>query len=102
MNCKCKIENEKPCDGASKTSIKLENVGTTSSMEAKPKVEIPPCDICTDVVPQEVFKQYKCALCSKRYADKQTFENHVKSHKGVKYTCAKCPDKIFTNKQAFQ
>ena len=47
---------EKPSDGASKTSIKLENVGTTSSTEAKPNVEIPPCDICTDVVPQEVFK----------------------------------------------
>ena len=26
----------------------------------------------------------------------------MESHKGVKYTCAKCPDKIFTNKQAFQ
>ena len=56
---------ENPTDGASNTSIKLENVGLSASMEAKPKVDIPPCDICTDVVPQEVFKRYKCGLCSK-------------------------------------
>ena len=46
--------------------------------------------------------KYQCAVCFKKYYDKDSFESHVDSHTGVTYKCEICDKKPFTSAKPLQ
>ena len=46
--------------------------------------------------------KFKCALCSKEYYTKESFDSHLDFHTGVTHKCTICDKPPFSNSKAFK
>ena len=79
----------------------LPQAGKSNSTE-ETKMEVSECEMCDDTDLSVAHSDMDDSKFCKRYVDKRSFECHIKSHTGKKYSCSQCSKNNFKNIMSYK